>query len=215
MSRISDSFQYAGVGMLSFLMLFVQLVPAFVYADDVAAPHIVYTPASAAVTAGVGYKIEATVKDDQQIDVVTLFYRTLGEVMYKEVQMTRRPDSDVYIASLPDVDIREPGLEYYLMAKDQAGNSVMRGFSFEPLKLTVNPAVKPSVVADVVTETPSMETRIPAAPETKSATSKWLWIGLSVLAVGAAVAAGGSDSSDSRDGGGSSGSVDISAPIPQ
>jgi hypothetical protein len=69
---------------------------------------------------------------------------------------------------------------------DNAGNTVLYGYSFSPL------AVKTVSDDKVVATTPT----IPATESSEESSNKWLWIGLGAAAV-VLVAAGGSGGGDS------------------
>jgi len=192
----------------------------FVYADqlalpsgDLIAPQIGHEPLKGSIKANSTQQIKATITDNVGIKVVTLFYRTIGSGDYKRVQMNQVEGTNEFVAMLGFEVTVEPGIEYYIQAVDLAGNALLHGYSFSPLKIVIVPDGSVTTTAQSATaQAPKQELLLG-----KEKTNKWLWIGLSVLAVGviAAVAGGGED-----DGGGASssvaetGAVNVSLPVP-
>ena len=184
-------------------------------AADVSAPEVMHEPISGPLPAGATHQLKATVKDNVGVDGVSLFYRRVGDSQYQRKTMLRETqDSDVFSITLGTKDLAAPGIEYYIQATDLAGNSVLYGYSFEPIKL--------SVVSDTGVPTAENEStfdEVSTDPkEKKKGSYKWLWIALGALAVGA-VAAAASGGGGGDDGGGQpsgdSGTVTISGPVPQ
>jgi hypothetical protein len=182
---------------------------------DLIAPEVSHEVIPGSLEAGSSVQIKATVTDNVGVKSVTLFYRTKGTNEYKRAAMNRIDDTDEYATTLGKDDLVSPGIEYYIQAMDLAGNSVLQGYSFSPLSVSVVPPAAPKAKeAESVAEKapPSGET-IREEPVTEKKKSKtWLWIALGVLAVGViAAAAGGGGSSD---GGDTTGTVVISGPNP-
>jgi len=174
-------------------------------AGDLIAPNIDSPPITEKITPGERVTIHATVTDNVGVKNVTIFYRDMGESNFKREEMRQEPDTDDYSATLPD--IIAPGIEYYIQATDQAGNTLLHGHTFAPLTLNVSPSALPHEEKGAVAAAPQGE----EAAESKKGISKWVWIGLGVLAVGAiAASSGGSDSTPPPP----PGTVTISAPPP-
>ena len=107
-------------------------------AADVSAPEVEHEPISGPLPTGAAHQIKATVKDNVGVDGVSLFYRRLGESQYQRKAMLREAqDSDIFSITLGAKVLSAPGIEYYIQATDLAGNSVLYGYSFEPIKLSV------------------------------------------------------------------------------
>ena len=179
---------------------------------DLIAPEVSHEVIPGSLEAGSTVQIKATVTDNVGVKSVTLFYRTKGVQDYKRAVMNRVGDSDEYAITLGKDDLIEPGIEYYIQAMDLAGNSVLQGYSFSPLTVTIVPPVKPASKAAEAEKThPAGETirEEPKAEKKKSKT--WLWIALGALAVGAIAAAA---SGGGGDGGTDTGTVVITAPAP-
>ena len=173
---------------------------------DISAPNIQHEPSQESVGAGESLEIMAIITDDEGVKEATLYYRSVGNVEYFSLKMTPL-EGDAYTAIIPREDVLEPGMEYYVQASDKAGNVVLRGFSFEPLVVTVAPVLPtmefpPSEDLVLKTEGP------PSKPWYKK---WWVWTIVGAVAIGGAVAASGGGGGG---GDGSTGSATITAPVP-
>ncbi len=180
---------------------------------DLIAPAIEHTPIGKDIPPGQSVDIKATVTDNVGVKEVILFYRESAATGFKRLPMNRDLDSFVYTANIPAVD--SPGLEYYIRATDLAGNTLLFGHAFSPLTITVAPAAADGGDTKAVAAMGS-----PATPTDKeeSGVSKWIWIGLGVVAVGAALAAGsggGGGDDDPKEPAATTGSLTITGPVPQ
>ncbi|KPJ93770.1 MAG: hypothetical protein AMJ53_06565, partial [Gammaproteobacteria bacterium SG8_11] len=120
---------------------------------DLVAPEVSHEVISDSLEAGSSIQIKATVTDNVGVKAVTLFYRTTGTEEYRRVSMNRLGDTDEYAVTLGKTELIEPGIEYYIQAMDLAGNSLLHGYSFSPLKVSVIAPAAPKVEAPVaVTE---------------------------------------------------------------
>jgi len=183
---------------------------------DVTAPELEQKNLVTKIAAGKDHQILVTATDNVAIKDVVLFYRDIGDSMYRNKVMRNIPNTDEYSVTLSASEIHGDGLEYYIKATDHAGNTLLLGYAFSPIAIHVeHPALTEQVASASTTDTSKSEKKY------ESETSyKWLWIGLGVLAIGAiAAASGGGD-----DGGGSGGvissgpsgdpTVVINAPVP-
>jgi len=165
---------------------------------DLIAPQITHEVFKETIKAGSSQQIKATITDNVGVNTVTLFYRTIGSGDYKRVQMNQVDGTSEYVVMLGFQDTVEPGIEYYIQAVDLAGNALLNGYSFSPLKIGITSADTdaPATSAALV-QTDVFPSEQDPKDESlgKNKTNKWLWIGLGVLAVGvvAAVASGGDD----------------------
>jgi hypothetical protein len=167
---------------------------------DLVAPEIDSPPVTEKFSLGERPTIRATVTDNVGVKSVTIFYRDKGETEFQRKEMARESGTDEYSVTLPE--IMAPGVEYYIQATDQAGNSLLHGHTFAPLTLNVVPG-------ETGQEAVAAASQEEATAEPKKGVSKWVWIGLGVLAVGAIASSGGGG-----DGGGDTGTITISAPPP-
>lgn len=166
---------------------------------DTQAPKIIHTPSEQPTANNQKLIIVATVTDDGVVDEVTLFHRLEGEQKYSQMKMNRAGVKDLYTAQIPLENAEASGVEYYIQASDRAGNSGLYGLSFSPVLVELGSS------ALLQGESPSNP------PQAKKSKTKWLWIGLGVVAaaVVAGSAGGGGDS-----GGNDTGDVDVVAPVP-
>ena len=105
-------------------------------AGDLIAPEIKSPPITKKIPPGERATIHATVTDNIGVKNVTIFYRNMGAIDFKRTEMMRELGTkDEYMATLPE--IAAPGIEYYIQATDNAGNTILHGHTFSPLTLTV------------------------------------------------------------------------------
>ncbi|NOX91029.1 MAG: hypothetical protein GXP18_00835 [Gammaproteobacteria bacterium] len=177
---------------------------------DLIAPVIEHTPIKKDIYTGEQIDIKATVTDNVGVKNVILFYRDADTVEFKRLKMNRDLDSFIYTAQLAATD--SPGLEYYIQATDLAGNTLLFGYSFSPLTIAVVPVAVDNIAATDNSDTNAAAAATPAVEEKKkSGISKWVWIGLGVVAAGAALSGGGGNNSDPPP---TTGSLTISGPTP-
>ena len=149
---------------------------------DLIAPEIKQAKYIDTVKQGTNFDITVAVTDNVGVKLVTLYYRTIGTEEYKRQTMDKIANTDDYHTTINSELIKAPGFEYYVQAMDNAGNTVLYGYSFSPL------AVKTVSGDKVVATTPT----IPAAESSEESSNKWLWIGLGAAAVVLVAAGGGS-----------------------
>ena len=160
---------------------------------DLVAPEITQEKYIDTVKTGADHQITVTVTDNVGVKQVTLYYRTIGTEEYKRKSMDNIVNTDDYHTTIKSDQIKAPGVEYYVQAMDNAGNTLLHGYSFSPLSVkTTN--------GDAATVASGDTAAILASEEESSNT--WLWIGLGVLAAGlVAVAAGGGGGDEPTSGG--------------
>lgn len=130
--------------------------------------------------------ISATVVDDAGVRQVVLKYRTRGERHYMQMDMLPGSSPSIYMATIPERDAIDPGVEYFIEATDVSGNTSSRGFSVAPLFLSIKPLA------------PGPDPVVQQASTNSGSSKKWLWIGLGALVVGGiALSAGGGSDGDS------------------
>jgi len=204
-------FQMILVALLSFSFVLFPVVQAAELAlpsGDLIAPAIEHTPIEKDIYVGQPINIKATVTDNVGVKDVTLFYRDANAVEFKRLKMNRDLDSFIYTAQLITTD--SSGLEYYIQATDQGGNTVLFGYSFSPLTIAVTPAAMDNSDTHAAVTASTVEVD---GEQKKSGISKWVWIGLGVVVVGAALSGGGGGS-DSTEPPTSTGGLTISGPAP-
>lgn len=99
---------------------------------DVEPPLIEHTIVST-VEAEARQSFFATVVDDDELDSVGLYYRFEKDSTYSSIPMNRVSYSSTYIAHVPTDPTSDLNIEYYIQARDKAGNRTVRGYAFNPL----------------------------------------------------------------------------------
>jgi len=140
----------------------------------------------------------ATVVDDDELASVSLYYRFENDTSYSPVMMNRVSFSSTYIAHVPTDAASDRNIEYYIQARDLAGNRTVRGYAFNPLvrEITV-PEIAPVANAS---DTPTQASGSGGKRRTV------LYVVLGVLALGLIAGAAGGG------GGGGSGATDETCP---
>jgi len=205
-------FQMILVALLSFSFVLFPVVQAAELAlpsGDLIAPVIEHAPIEKDIYAGQQIDIKATVTDNVGVKNVILFYRDANAAEFKRLKMNRDLDSFIYTAQLTATD--SPGLEYYIQATDQGGNTLLFGYSFSPLTIAVTPAAMDYSDANAAMAAATVKLD---GEKKKSGISKWVWIGLGVVVAGAALSGGGGGGSDSTEPPAATGSLTISGPTP-
>lgn len=152
-------------------------------AYDFSPPEIATTSAPSAAMPGTAVGIEAEVVDDMGLDTVTLHYRRVGEEEFRPILMDRI-ERGRYRARLASDAVREPGIEYFIEARDSGGNIVLRGNRTTPLHIAVALPGESAPAADSAV----------VPPEAARKPSYWKWVvGAVVIGAVAALAQGGGD----------------------
>ena len=158
---------------------------------DLVAPEITQEKYVQSVAPDSDHEITVKVTDDVGVKQVTLYFRNIGQSDYTRRAMQQIGNSNDYSAKVYANEFKAPGIEYYIQAMDLAGNTLLHGYEFSPLTVKIDSAADPDV-ADT-TEPAMFEAE---GEKEDKGISKWVWIGLGALVVGA-IAAGGSSGGDS------------------
>ncbi|MEE9318942.1 MAG: hypothetical protein V3U76_00705 [Granulosicoccus sp.] len=131
----------------------------------------------------------ATVTHSTGVESVTLHYRMADAGDYQSLDMSVLASTDIYTASVETRGMDATIIQYYIEARDAAGNRSIRGFAFDPLQREL---VDSTAVAAQSTTAPA---------NAGSGKRKILYgvLGLVVLA-GLAAAAGGDNDSGGNQG---------------
>lgn len=147
----------------------------------------------------------ATVTDNDQIALVTLYYRFNQNDIYSSVPMSVIQGTDIFTASVDTVGSDTSVIQYYFEAKDGGENRTVQGFAFDPLERFLN---EPERIS-------AQEQNIDAAATgavagTGLSTNRKILYGvLGVLTLGILASASSSGSSGSGNSGGSDVDVQI------
>lgn len=164
--------------------------------SDIEAPRIAFEPLEEG-RLGDTQVFSARIRDDVGVESATLYYRLSPEAPYEAVAMEAIGGTDVHLASLEGLGEDATMIQYYLEARDAAGNRGYEGFAFDPFerRLVAGGTPASSAAVPAVAESP------PPAESGMSTGRKVLYGVLGLIAVGALVAAadsgGGSDSGGS------------------
>ncbi|VAX05443.1 hypothetical protein MNBD_GAMMA19-1652 [hydrothermal vent metagenome] len=170
-------------------------------AADIIAPVVTQNNHVSTIEAGEDHQILVTVTDNIAIKSVILFYRGIGNSEYQAKTMRNVAGTDDYGVTISADQVSADGLEYYIRATDSAGNTLLHGYAFSPVTVTISSPLAGTTLTALSKPEPKSE---------KETSYKWLWIGLGVLAVGA-VAAGGGGGDDT---GIEQSTISITAPVP-
>ena len=122
---------------------------------------------------GVAQEFTASVVDDRELAEVLLFHRFAGEESFDETPMRRVATSSTYTATVSTEGGDTRSIEYYIQARDEAGNRVIKGYAFSPLVRRMDGGAGAAVAGS------------DPVPEARSGSGRrWLYVGLGVLAVG-------------------------------
>lgn len=139
----------------------------------------------------------ATVLDDVGVETVVLQYRFEASAPYQSLDMRKIGSTDIFSVSIETQATGAKIIQYYIEARDAAGNRSIRGFAFDPLERDLVKGSGSPAVATVTTTGPS---EAPAATG-MSTGRKVLYGVLGLVVVGALAAAAGGGDSDDGDGG--------------
>lgn len=161
-----------GIGLLAVIgALLASSTQAMAQAEIDVEPPIVEHEQVETGRAGEAQEFSATVVDDRALAEVLLFYRFAGEDAFENVRMMAAGASSLYTATVPTGSGDSRAIEYYIQARDEAGNRVIKGYAFSPLVRSMGPSTAP-VVRPVADESPRIR-------------RGWLYAGIGLLAAGA------------------------------
>ena len=102
---------------------------------DAAAPHLRYAP-PLPMAMFQEIQMTAEVTDLRGVRSVRFFYRKRGEPEYKMLSFEKKEGNErkgVYVRSISRMQIGPEGLEYYLVAENEAGRQASKGKADRPL----------------------------------------------------------------------------------
>ena len=197
---------------LAVLIAVSQLVAGIASAQvaDTEPPVLIHRQADSAGVAGELQTFLARVSDDFEVDSVTLYYRQNDEGEFTRIPMRALFDSlDEYMIAVETQESAYEGLQYYIEARDSAGNVTNRGFEYAPIVLPLEPA---AVVADNRPVTEPVVTPPASQPTGPGVSSRNVLLGLGALvllgALAGAAGGGGGGGGDGDGGGSTDGSPD-------
>lgn len=138
------------------------------------------------------------IAEDVLLRDATLYYRREGQLPFTPAPMRALGDTGYYSVSIPtdNTDLRT--IEYYVQARDIAGNRTVSGFAFDPYqrRLKASSRIPASISAETTVQpvpTPAEEANIPPILR-----QRWVQITLGVVAVGILASLASSEGNDSQ-----------------
>ncbi|MFK8077217.1 MAG: hypothetical protein AB8B84_11570 [Granulosicoccus sp.] len=136
--------------------------------------------------------------DDVNLKDATLYYRREGQLPFTPARMQALGDTGYFSVSIPtdNTDLRT--IEYYVQARDEAGNRTVSGFAFDPYQRRLTASSK--ISTSLATEQSVVLTPAQQQPEQAPSIfqNRWVQVTLGVLAVGVLASMASSGGSDSQ-----------------
>lgn len=137
------------------------------------------------------------IAEDIQLRDATLYYRRAGQLPYTPAEMKPLGTSGFYSVSIPTDTSDLRAIEYYVQARDEAGNRTVSGFAFDPYLRSLASSTQAEGQQRVEQVSPS-----PASQPNNSPSffqRRWVQVTLGVIAAGVIVSladddGGGEDS---------------------
>ena len=138
------------------------------------------------------------IAEDVLLRDATLYYRREGQLPFTPAPMQALGDTGYYSVSIPtdNTDLRT--IEYYVQARDHAGNRTVSGFAFDPYQRRLQPSSKLSIDPTSQTTVQPTPTRSEEANAPPLLKQRWVQITLGVVAVGILASLASSDGGDSE-----------------
>ena len=114
-------------------------------AQDTINPNIYHVPVNQGYTNN-NLVISCTASDNVAISKVTLYYRTIGDIEWKKITMSKQ--SDKYSAIIFGSELTLDGIEYYIVAEDNF-NAISKGSDEEPYLVIIKDSSAISRIGDV------------------------------------------------------------------
>ena len=197
--NVFESLRVTGQAAVSVMLLVSTLAHA--QAEDIEPPTI-GPDINAEAIRGESQIFTVSATDNEGIESIGIYYRLSPDNAYVRADMTRLGETDLFSFTIPaesipsSVDV----IQYYIEARDFAGNRTLRGFSFSPVERTL--VDQPGAVA---AGAESQDTKSTTLLGSLTTTQKIVYGALGVIVVGALISA--------ASGGGGSGSSGSTVPV--
>lgn len=137
------------------------------------------------------------IAEETELKDATLYYRRSGQQPYATAPLTPLGTSGFYTASIKTDPTDLRSIEYYVQARDAAGNRTISGFAFDPYQRTLAPAavaqIQPEAAdASNASENSGISTREPFYKR------RWVQVAAGVVTVGIIAAALRSEDGEDR-----------------
>ncbi|RME44200.1 MAG: hypothetical protein D6795_18265 [Deltaproteobacteria bacterium] len=110
--------------------------------SDQESPRIFFTPLAERITGNTSLQVSATVVDNVKVAEVRFSFRRAGDLAYSTMRMSPLSE-DRYVVSVPPFMVTGEALEYYLEARDVAGNVTLDGNEEHPYVVEIVPPKTP------------------------------------------------------------------------
>ncbi|RMD97689.1 MAG: hypothetical protein D6812_14795 [Deltaproteobacteria bacterium] len=110
--------------------------------SDQESPRIFFTPLAERIRGNTPLQVSATVVDNIKVVEVRFSFRRAGDLAYTTIRMTPMA-GDRYVVSIPPFMVTGEALEYYLEARDVAGNVTLDGNEKHPYVVEIIPPKTP------------------------------------------------------------------------
>ncbi len=155
---------------------------ADVKAADFSAPLIELPISNLHEKSGSVRQIAVKVEDENGVASVIIHYRTIGEnSAYNMLPLLPSPKAAIYTVNLPAEAFIEPGIEFYIEARDVANNISQSPFPGTPRRIAVNKELQTIV-------------------QSSNKKINWWWVALGVAATGAILSNAGGDGQETASG---------------
>lgn len=135
------------------------------------------------------------IAEDVSLKDATLYHRREGQLAFTPSLMAPLSNTGFFSVTIPTNPSDLRSIEYYIQARDEAGNRTVNGFAFDPYTRTLSESPL-TISADPISNISSAENQPSTAPVFYK--RRWVQITLGILAVGAVASlASGDDGDDS------------------
>ena len=190
---------------LLILYLCIAALPSFAQETDTVAPIIELEELEDGM-ADRSQVFTVQIAEDVGLQDATLYYRREGQLSFTPAPMQTLGNTGFYSVSIPTDNSDLRTIEYYVQARDLAGNRTVSGFAFDPYRRTLQPSATSMQQPGSLNETQIGSTTrspvvTPKAGDRKTTPllkRRWVQITLGVLAVGVVASLAKDDGHDSR-----------------
>lgn len=137
----------------------------------------------------------ALIAEDVQLKDATLYYRREGQQAFSALPMEPLGTTGYFSVSVPTPVSDLRAIEYYVQARDEAGNRTVSGFAFDPYRRTLHASA-----ASLAQQTnPSIGSATTESTDTTPLLKqRWVQVTLGILALSALATLADDDGADSQ-----------------
>jgi len=135
---------------------------AFAQSADTVGP-VIELEELAEAQAGSSQVFTVLIAEDVALKDATLYYRRAGQQPFTPAQMEALGETGYFSVSIPTDSDDLRTIEYYVQARDEAGNRTVSGFAFDPYQRQIEPST------EIVQQANEATVVAPEAPTQQSA----------------------------------------------